>query len=83
MKFPLFRKYSNEKSYFQINDENSFTELKSLPGDQWETNDFHANNYFDRLYIEQLIEAEPAHFVAIEAEEYNSIKSRLKKPEAE
>ncbi len=79
MKFPLFRKYSNEKSYFQINDENSFVEIKSLPGAQWEINDFQANNYFDRLYIEQLIEAEPAHFVAIEVAEFNSIKTEAEK----
>lgn len=79
MKFPLYRKYSNEKSYFEIIDKNSFTELKHLSKDQWEINHFKANNYFDHLYIEQLIEAENEHFITIEAEEFNTIKAIAEK----
>jgi hypothetical protein len=73
MKFPLYRKYINDKSYFKIESETAFTELKHLFGKQWEVNHFEAKNYFDRLYITQLIDLETAHFAESNASEYNTV----------
>ena len=77
MKFPLYRKYINDKSYFKIESETEFTELKHLFGYKWETNHFEAQNYFDRLYIGQLIDTETTHFAESTEKEFNAILKQV------
>lgn len=73
MKFPLYRKYLNEKSFFKIESETKFIELKHLFGGKWEINQFEAQNYFDRLYIKQLIDCDSTHFSESEKLEFDAI----------
>lgn len=55
IKFPLFRKLENGLVYYQINSNDSFTELK-LQGDFYSINEYKVITYVDRLFIADLIE---------------------------
>lgn len=60
-------------SYFKVNSETSFTEIKKLPANKWEINHFDSKNYFDRLYISDLIASKLGYFVPVEENAYLEI----------
>jgi hypothetical protein len=55
MQFPLFRKYSDNLTYFRIDSETEFIELKRL-GNYYSKTKVLAKIYSDRVYINDLIE---------------------------
>ena len=54
MKFPQYRKYKNDLSFFKIESPDVFTEWKSL-GIHWEKNHFKAEILPDRNYIADML----------------------------
>ncbi len=68
MKFPIYRKYSNNKSFFKILNEIEFEELKFI-GQTIELYKVKALQYPEKLFINDLIK----NAVEISQEEFNSI----------
>ncbi len=71
MQFPLFRKYSNEKSYFIIDSKNSFTEYKLNPSGL-EVHKIEAKILPDRVFIEDMIALKDGHWLSVEELEFKS-----------
>lgn len=73
MQFPIFRKYTNEKSYFIIETENSFTEYKINPGGL-EIHKIEAKILPDRIFIQDMIDLKDGHWLSIEELEFNTFR---------
>jgi hypothetical protein len=54
MKFPQYRKYKNDQSYFMILDKGRFIEWKNMLG-KWEKIEFEAIILPDRVYISDML----------------------------
>ena len=54
MKFPQYRKYKNDQSYFMILDKGRFIEWKNMLG-KWEKIEFEATILPDRVYISDML----------------------------
>ncbi|MCA0429818.1 MAG: hypothetical protein LCH32_04890 [Bacteroidetes bacterium] len=72
MKFPLYRKYSNNKSYFKVLNEIEFEELKFI-GQKIELYKVKATQYPEKLFIKELIE----NAEKISGEDYEIIFNKL------
>jgi hypothetical protein len=72
MKFPIYRKYSNNKSFFKILNEIEFEELKFI-GQALELYKVIAVQYPEKLFIKDLIEKADK----ISEEDYNAIYQKL------
>ena len=57
MKFPLYRKYSNGKSYFRVNSESHFTEVMFV-GKRKEVYEFKAKIFPDVMLLKDMIAME-------------------------
>jgi hypothetical protein len=55
MNFPVYRKYSNNKSYFLITSLTAWTEYK-LVGKRYVKFDFIANQFPEKLFIQDLLQ---------------------------
>lgn len=55
MNFPVYRKYTNNQSYFIITDENSWTEFKKV-GSKYLKFEFIATQFPEKLFIKDLLE---------------------------
>lgn len=55
MDFPIYRKYTNNKSFFIITSENSWIEYK-LVGKKYNRFEFTANIFPEKLFIKDLIQ---------------------------
>jgi len=67
--YPLFRMYSDKQTFFKIESETSFTELKRW-GKFYLVQNFEAQNYADRLMIQDMIHCSVAQYVVSTDEEY-------------
>lgn len=72
-KFPVYRKYSNNKNYFKIISDIEFEELQ-LIGNKIFVHIKKAELYPDKLLIQDLINGVNESVIEITEEEYNSLK---------
>jgi hypothetical protein len=63
-KFPLYRKYSNDKSYFKVESESEFIQLQVI-GKKVIESRITVVQYPERLLISDLIQAEEPHILMI------------------
>ncbi len=76
MEYPVYRKYPNDKSFFKINSESHFDELK-LTGDKAEIHHFEAKIHPDRVFIQDMIAMENEHWTASTAKEFEEVLQRV------
>jgi hypothetical protein len=74
IKFPLYRKYKNSKSYFKILGPEVFQEIK-LFGSRYAISHFEAKIYPDRLFIHDLVSNEEL-TSNIAAEEFEALLAK-------
>jgi hypothetical protein len=74
MQFPQYRKYSNNKSFFEVLAEDTFRELKIL-GQRYELIEIKATIWPDRSYILDLLSNEGGHYEIINREEFYKVLS--------
>ena len=74
MLFPVFRKYSNNKSYFKVLNANEFEEITILGSNFWIYH-FEAKILPDRYLIQDMIELEEGRWVSISENEYETFKN--------
>jgi len=75
--FPVYRKYSNNKSYFKVFDTNSFEEIQVLGSNYW-VHHFEAKILPDRNFIKDLIDLEGGGWLEISEEAYNQFKEKCR-----
>ncbi len=73
MDFPQYRKYSNNKVFFEFHDGNSFTEIKLSGKSLYEVNKFEAKILPDRVFISDLLNDTGNHILIIKQDEFKSI----------
>ncbi len=71
MKFPQFRRYLNGRSYFRIDGPERVSEVQVL-GNFYILHDLQAKILPDRVFISDLIEADPDVFELIDQESYDA-----------
>ncbi|KAA3652390.1 MAG: hypothetical protein DWP98_01305 [Bacteroidetes bacterium] len=71
IKFPQFRRYSNELSYFKIWSEKKFDEYK-ITGKKLEKYEFEAKILPDRNYIHDMLYQYEPYWDLINEEEFNA-----------
>lgn len=69
IKFPLYRKYPHEKTYFKIFDQETFDQLEII-GKRYSLSRFTAKVHPDRVFIQDLIYINGAHWLSIDEKEY-------------
>jgi len=69
MEFPQYRKYSNNKSFFEVLGEDSFRELKII-GLRYELIEIKATIWPERSYILDLLSNEGGYYETIEPDEF-------------
>lgn len=74
MHFPLFRKYSHNRTFFKINSLKDFEEL-NLIGQSYTLRNFEVKIFTDRIFIQDLIENRNNYWVSIPEEEYEERKA--------
>jgi hypothetical protein len=74
-KYPQFRKYSNNSSYFKIISLEYMEEKKAL-GTSFLFFEIEAKSYYEKYQIKDLLECSFEHISNIDSEEYNSIVSK-------
>ena len=77
LEFPVYRKYSNNKSYFKDESAANFRELK-ITGSLIESFDFEAKILPDRNFIQDMLNLENGYWEPIDKEEWDAIFERLK-----
>ncbi|MGE0561729.1 MAG: hypothetical protein AB7O47_07930 [Flavobacteriales bacterium] len=75
VKYPQFRKYKNNQSYFKIVSKTSFEEIKR-EGDLWKLYSFEAKILPDRNFIYDMTFDYENYWEAINAEEFEKIKAK-------
>ncbi|MEM9022172.1 MAG: hypothetical protein AAGB22_00425 [Bacteroidota bacterium] len=73
--FPIYRKYTNNKSYFKIHSPEAFDELQLL-GKRCTVHHFEAKIHPDRMYIQDMIANTQGNWEAITAAEYEAVLER-------
>lgn len=73
IRFPLYRKYKNEASYFKVLSAEEFHEIKKTPRG-WISFDIKASILPDRNYIYDMIHDLGEYWVEISKEEYERIR---------
>lgn len=73
--FPVYRKYSNNKSYFKVLSEDSFEEIQIL-GKHYLLNVYRAKILPDRYLIKDMIDLFEGRWEEIQASEYNDLRIR-------
>jgi hypothetical protein len=76
MKFPTYRKYKNDQSYFIILDKGRFIEWKNMSG-IWEKIEFQATILPDRVYISDMLAESSDYWDEISETEYNYFVNSL------
>jgi len=74
MKFPVFRKYSNNKSFFRIDSMDTFLEIK-LTGSKKEEHGFEAKIHPDRVFIQDMIAMTNGYWEESTEEEFETFRS--------
>lgn len=73
MKFPLYRKYSHNKTFFKVISEEEFEEIQ-IQGNGIKKYSFVARILPDRNYIQDLISNKNNNWVEIDEEQYERVK---------
>ena len=68
-KFPVYRKYSNDKSYFKVESESEFIQLQVIGKKVFESR-ITVVQYPERLLVNDLIKAEEPHILSIGEAEF-------------
>ena len=76
LKFPQYRKYKNNRSYFCINSAESFEEI-TVMGELYTLHIFTSKILPDRHLVNDLLYNYTDHWDLISEEEYQQIKSRV------
>ena len=76
MRFPLFRKYSNNKSYFKVLDDQSFEEIQII-GSKILLFNFAAKIMPDRFLVRDMIELKDGRWLEIDESEYLEIRQKV------
>ena len=76
MVFPIYRKYSNELSYFKIMDNDHFIELKRT-GKRVEKHLFEAKIFPDHNFIQDMISMHNEHWMEASEEEYRRVEASI------
>tara|TARA_B110000503_G_scaffold121666_1_gene185460 strand:- start:1271 stop:1501 length:231 start_codon:yes stop_codon:yes gene_type:complete len=71
MKFPQYRKYKNDKSYFKIIGNDHFIEWKKMTS-EWEKIEIEATILPDRVFIADMLEENSQYWDVITESEYAS-----------
>jgi hypothetical protein len=74
--YPLYRKYSNGKSFFKVISETEFEEIQVL-GDKISIHHFETKILPDRNYISDLTYNYEEHWEVCEKEEFEALKLRV------
>lgn len=74
MKFPLFRKYSHDRTFFKINSTNDFEELTIL-GTLYIYRQFEVKIFSDRVFIQDMITNDKNHWKESTEEEFQLKKT--------
>ena len=74
--FPVFRKYLNGASFFKVESETEFEEIKISAGKPV-LHRFTARIFPDRQLIADMINNNDQHWVAIEESEYDALRSQV------
>ena len=74
MKFPIYRKYSHNRTYFKITSEKNFEELNII-GKTYSLHNFQSKILPDRLFIQDMIDNRNNHWDEISEEEYDQKKT--------
>jgi len=77
VKYPQFRKYKNNQSYFKIVSKTSFEEIKR-EGNIWKFYSFEAKILPDRNFIYDMTFDFENHWEMISSDEYEQINNKLK-----
>ena len=77
IKFPLYRKYPNNKSYFKVLSAESFEEIQVV-GSKYLLTRVNAQILPDRYFIADMIEAS-SHWVKIDEVEYAHVAGQIKR----
>lgn len=75
MNFPIYRKYSNNKSYFKIFNEGHFEEIQTL-GTNYQVFQFEAKILPDRHFIQDMIDMKGGGWDEIAASEYDEFHAK-------
>lgn len=73
MNYPQYRKYKNNKSYFRINSEETFDEIRAT-GNKYFLYHFTAKILPDRNFISDMLKNTGGNWETITESEYNSIR---------
>ncbi len=77
MKFPVYRKYPNNHSFFKILDNDHFIEFK-LTGQRVEKHLFEAKILPDRNFIQDMLSMHNGHWVEATKEAFEQLEARIK-----
>lgn len=77
MIFPVYRKYSNNKSFFKVFDANTFEEIQVLGSNYW-VHHFEAKILPDRYFLQDLINMEGGRWLEISEETYNQFLEKCR-----
>lgn len=77
MMYPLYRKRINDKHFYKVNSEDSFTELQVM-GEKVFSFDFEAKIYPDKVLVKSLIDLSDQGIVGISEADYELIQAKLK-----
>lgn len=75
MEFPIYRKYSNHRSFFRIDSMDSFLEIK-LTGSKKEEHQFEAKIHPDRVFIQDMIAKSNGYWEESSEDEFENLRSR-------
>ena len=74
MNFPVFRKYSHNRTFFKINSDKNFEEL-NLIGKTYTLRHFEVKIFSDRVFIQDMIENKDHYWTEISEGEYEEKKA--------
>jgi hypothetical protein len=74
MEFPLFRKYSHDRTFFKINSPNDFEEL-TIIGTWYIYRHFEVKIFSDRVFIQDMIVNDKNHWIESSDEEFQLKKT--------
>jgi hypothetical protein len=77
IEFPLFRKFSNNTSFYKIHSEKSFTEIKTM-GKYYFINEVNALQFPEMVLIKDMINLEVGEYIGISEIEYDLMVEKIK-----
>jgi hypothetical protein len=75
VKYPIYRKYSNNKSYFKVLDESHFEEIQIL-GSRYLLYSFEAKILPDRNLMHDMVEMSGGGWEEIDAKTYEELREK-------